>query len=390
MYLDYFPQPFRDDLVNGIVLPYIGAGMARNALPPLPTFNQLAQEMAAQIPDYEYQGEPTDAMGAYEQAFGRTKLIETLARALNPLRIIPGPAIEAFARLPFNLVATTNFNFLLERAYQNEGRRVYPLICEEQLPLYPIEEETSVYLLKIHGDFAYPDRIVVTETDYDAFVTRYPLYATYLASFFADRTILFIGYSLNDSDFRFLLRFVTERLGRFRRLAYTIQVDANQETLLRFERRGVRTINLPGDPGQTGVILTAVFNELREYWLTDLLQKSIITEPAVAAELNNSAPEANRLCYFAVPRQQLAIYREHVFPQVRKLGLIPVVADDLYLRGNTETARNLALSERAGTVVMAVEDSPVRLNTKAASGKKVIRVSGEPARVIETLRQHLV
>lgn len=389
-YIDYFPKPFLDDMVKGIVLPFIGAGMSRNAVPPLPTFDQLAREITQQVPDYENQGNPSDAMGAYEQAFGRTKLIEALAQKLNLPSVIPGPTIAAFTRLPFNLVATTNFDFLLEQAYEKNERRVCPLVEEEQLPLYPIWEENGVYLLKVHGDFAYPNRIIVTEADYDAFVSRYPLYTTYLASLFADRTIFFIGYSLNDYDFRFILQFVSQRLGRFRRMAYTVEVDASQESVLRFQRRGVRVINLPGKPGETGIILTEVFNELLEYWLEKLLENSIVTDAAVEAELKNPPFDSNRLCFFAIPRQQLGLYREQVFPQVRELGLIPTVTDDLFLRGHNEAAKIMALSERAGMVVMAVEDAPVHLiNAKVDSGKKVIRVSGDPARVIETLRQNL-
>ncbi|HYH03469.1 MAG TPA: SIR2 family protein [Bacillota bacterium] len=388
-YLDYIPKPFLDDMVKGIVLPFVGAGMSRNAIPSLPSFDKMAREMAEQIPDYEYQHNPTDAMCAYEQAFGRTKLIETLAQVLNPPAIVPGPTIETFARLPFHLVATTNFDFLLEQAYKNSERQVYPLVEEEQLPLYPIEIETGVYLLKVHGDFAYPNRIVVSETDYDAFVTSYPLYATYLASLFADRTVFFIGYSLNDYDFRFILQFVSDRLVRFRRMAYTVQVSASQETVLRFQRRGVRVINLPGEPAQTGAILTEVFNELLEYWLEHLLKNSIVTNAALEAELKNPPIDSNRLCFFAVPRQQLGLYREQIFPQVRELGLVPAVTDDIYLRGNNEAAKILALSERAGMVVMVAADTPVHLNAKVDSGKKVIRVSGDPDRVIETLRQSL-
>jgi len=57
--------------------------------------------------------------------------------------------------------------------------------------------------------------------------------------------MLLIGYSLDDSDLRQLLRIVQDRLGVMSRPIYSIQVGAKKEDVSRFRRRGVDVINLP-------------------------------------------------------------------------------------------------------------------------------------------------
>jgi hypothetical protein len=86
---------------------------------------------------------------------------------------------------------------------------------------------------------------VVTEEDYAGFIARNPLIATFLANQLIGKTALFIGYSLDDPDFRLIWQIVGDRLGKLRRLAYTVKVGADAREVARFERRGVRVINIP-------------------------------------------------------------------------------------------------------------------------------------------------
>ena len=70
-------------------------------------------------------------------------------------------------------------------------------------------------LLKLHEDVHHPARLVLTEEDYDAFLDKYPLLATYLANPLITRTAVLVGgYSLDDPDFRQVWQVVGERLGK--------------------------------------------------------------------------------------------------------------------------------------------------------------------------------
>jgi len=202
-YIKYFPKPLLDDLVESRWLPVVGAGMSKNAdLPPgksLPLWNELGKLIAEDISDYSYFN-ALDALSAYEHEFGRPKLIERLSDLLLVNESRPGKVHRAFCSIPFDIVCTTNFDFLLERQYELTPRPCTPIVDEEQLSVRV--GAASASLLKLHGDLNHPNRLVVTEEDYDGFLSHYPLVATHLSNYLITRTAVLIGYSLDDPDFR--------------------------------------------------------------------------------------------------------------------------------------------------------------------------------------------
>ncbi|WP_338830698.1 SIR2 family protein [Bradyrhizobium sp. 27S5] len=246
-HLVHFPKPVLEDLVSGRWLPVIGAGMSLNAklAPPakMPLWPELGKAFADELLDYS----PTsvlDGISAYEHEFGRARLIERLAELLHINGAEPGPAHKEFCTLPFDIVCTTNFDFLLERQYdldRQDNRTVHPVVDEDQLSINI--GASGTLLFKLHGDVRHPTRLVVTEADYDGFLTNYPLIATYLANQLITKTAVFIGYSLDDPDFRQIWHLVASRLGKTRRMAYAIMVNARPGDIARFERRGVKVVN---------------------------------------------------------------------------------------------------------------------------------------------------
>ena len=193
-YLGHFPEPFLEDVVGGRCLPFIGAGFSLNAKIPkgkkMLDWDGLGKKVAAALPDYQYTS-AVEALSAYSHEFTRVKFVELLSSALLITTIQPAKAHEEFCRLPFERVVTTNFDFLLEQAYARISKYCIPLISEDQLAVG--DSQAGVRLLKLHGDLHHPNRLVVTEEDYDAFLTSLPLLATHLSSLLIDHTAFFIG-----------------------------------------------------------------------------------------------------------------------------------------------------------------------------------------------------
>ena len=209
----------------------------------MPLWSDLGDTFGAELEDYS-PSSPLDAISAYEHEFARPKLVERLSELLLVDEARPGEAHKAFCSMPFGLVCTTNFDFLLERQYEELGRSYTPLVNEDQLSIRLKDGGRS--LLKLHADLHHPTRMVLTEDDYDRFLGSYPLIATFLANLLITRTAVLVGYSLDDPDFRQVWQVVADRLGRSRRAAYAIGVGVKRTAVSRFERRGVRVINLPG------------------------------------------------------------------------------------------------------------------------------------------------
>jgi hypothetical protein len=358
-YLEYFPKPLLDDLINGRWLPVVGAGLSLNAKVPLgksvPLWGELGKRLEADLNDFASSG-PLDAISAFEHEFGRARLIERLSEILLLREALPGEAHRQFCSIPFDLVCTTNFDFLLERQYDLTPRYVYPVVDEEQLSLNVSRDGTL--LLKLHGDLRHPSRLVVTEGDYDAFLSKYPLIATYLSNLLIAKTAVLIGYSLDDPDFRQVWQIVAQRLGRSRRQSYAIAVGAKPADVARFARRGVTVINLPGNRDKYGEILAGAFEELGAHWRNKILSVSTVTEEEPLRELLLPRDASTRLCFFAVPLHRLPYYRDRVFPSVEALGLVPVTADDVISPGDSVSAKIDALMDRSVAIIVEVEAAP--------------------------------
>jgi len=358
------PQPLLDDIIAGRCLPVIGAGFSRNAILPsgktMPLWNDLGKEIADLLPNYPYTN-AIDAISAYCHEYSRTKLVEELIKMLFVNSAQPSPCHLTFCDLFFNIVCTTNIDFLIENAYAQKPQSKYcrPVIDEDELSV--AIEEPSVLLIKLHGDLHHPNRLVLTEEDYDGFIKRYSLLATYLGNLLITRTPLFIGYSLDDPDFRQIWQVIGDRLGKMRRPAYVISVGANQVDIARYERRGVKVINLPGNKKNYAKILEVLFNELRVYWSERTIKNSTYITKDRLDELSLPIESTTSLCFFAIPLSMHTFYKSFVFPMAEQLGLTPLTASDVVSPGDNTVAKISALLDRTEIMIADLSTSAIQV-----------------------------
>ena len=315
----------------------------------MPLWDDLGRALGQEMHDYPYSS-PLDAISAFEHEFSRPRLVERLSELLQVRDAQPGTTHDAFCSLRFDIVCTTNLEFLLERQYALLRRYCWPVINEDQLAVS--QERTAVTLLKLHGDLQHPSRLVVTESDYDGFLDRYPLLATYLSSLLITRTAVFVGYSLNDPDFRQIWQVIEDRLGKGRRAAYAILVSPRQYEIARFARRGVKVVAVPDNGDGYGPTLTAVFRALSSYWRRHVLNLGDVVEEEVRQELTLPSDVPSRICFFSVPHDLQSFYRAHVFPIAENHGLVPMTVEDIVSAGDNIAATIEALIFRAYAVVV--------------------------------------
>ena len=361
--------------------------MSLNAILPagkkMPLWAGMSKELTDELSDFTSTS-ILDGISAYEHEFGRSRLIERLSDVLLIKEAHPGNAHKEFCTIPFDIVCTTNFDFLLERQYDLTPRYVYPVVEEEQLSING--SSAGTLLLKLHGDLRHPSRLIVTEADYDGFLSRYPLLATYLSNQLITKTAIFIGYSLDDPDFRQIWHIVSERLGRTRRMAYTIAVNARPADVARFERRGVKVINLPGAREKYGDVLAATFKELREYLRDNVINVSKVTEEQPLRELLLPRDATTRLCFFSLPLELLPFYRERVFPVVEDAGFVPVTADDVVTPGDNISAKLDTLIDRSAVMVVELTSAWTLAEYRMA----LARIKGAEAVLGQRKQLHLI
>lgn len=105
--------------------------------------------------------------------------------------------------------------------YFEEYCAATPFVSDQDLAFWEGEDRR---VLKIHGSINNYGSIVATKTDYSKCQERLHsgVIGSILKTLFATKTIIFIGYSLNDSDFLNIWEFVSEKMNGLQRQAYVV------------------------------------------------------------------------------------------------------------------------------------------------------------------------
>lgn len=379
-YLNLIPKPLLDDFLNNNVIPIVGAGFSKNAQIPvnviMPDWKELGKKIATYISDYEYSN-PIDSFSIYEKEFSRSKLIELLSQELHINEIEPSKTYVAFCNIFFDVICTTNFDFLLDDTLLKLKRPSSIITNEEKLSVN-IKDATK--LIKIHGDFNSPNNMVITEKDYDLFLTHHHLLSTYLSNLFITKTMFLVGYSFDDDDIRNIWQIINDRLGTLKRIAYCVMVDAKKSEISKFERRNIRVINLPGDKKDYPEILEKFFIEIKAFIYENNKKFLISNDNRVKEELL-LPDDINKICYVAAPHQILSQLKEFVFPALIDISITPVILDDLlYPTDNWLEKSELAIQKsKLALVDISNENANVNweIETLYKNNKDIVFISNK-------------
>ncbi|RLT39591.1 MAG: hypothetical protein DWI57_09995 [Chloroflexi bacterium] len=186
-----------------------------------PIVQQIADALATRI-DYQRTDRSLPAVARdYEVLQGRPALILALREELARLQTGPDPIhqLVADAVLPTTKLITTRFDQVLERALTQFEKPYVLIVRDTDVPFF---DESKITVIKIQGDINQPDSLVITEDDVDAFINNLPTLSDIVRSFFATKTLIFLGYDLNSTQFKRFFNQVTRNLSIYRRTAYAI------------------------------------------------------------------------------------------------------------------------------------------------------------------------
>ena len=333
-YLSSIPKPLLNDFVKNRVIPFVGAGFSKNADIPaglsMPDWNEIGKLVAAEITGYDYDNNAIDALSYYEDLYSRTKLVEFLMKELHFGKIQPGATYKAFCELFTGTICTTNFDSLLEDEMILLHRPVSVIVTKDRLT---IGNEDESKIIKLHGDFNHPDKMVITENDYDMYIERNPIFATYIANLFITNTMLLIGYSFDDNDFRGIWQIINSRLGKMTQPAYCVMVNAPQEKIARYHRRNIRVINLDGETKNYKNILHDFFVELKDYVDKERDKTAESTNEKINEQMIIPA-EDNKLCFISCSISRISQLSAMLNPILNNFGITPVRIDDMLMPGD--------------------------------------------------------
>jgi hypothetical protein len=212
--------------------PFLGAGVCCEKIP---LGSQIASEWAKK---YDYPMEDSDDLIRVAQFVAvikdpmipkedMCKKIKELLKEVTPSYFeVPGELHGVLADLSLPVYITTNYDDLMERAFESRGKTPKREICRWNKVLKKRKRTPSDYVpspqnplvFHLHGSYEIPESLVLTEDDYLDFLVASSrdlnVLPPRIQEAFADTSLLFLGYRVADWDFRVFFRILTEYIER--------------------------------------------------------------------------------------------------------------------------------------------------------------------------------
>lgn len=110
---------------------------------------------------------------------------------------------KIIARLPVSSIWTTNYDKLIEKAFQSENKVVDVKYSNNQLLTTKPKRDIVVY--KMHGDVNHPSEAILTKEQYEDYHRTHEPYINALTGELTTKTFLFIGFSFTDPNLDYVL-----------------------------------------------------------------------------------------------------------------------------------------------------------------------------------------
>lgn len=201
---------------------------------------EFSQQDFIRIPDYFSDSFPEERQSEY---------LDFLQTALHLREAKPNAINEEIFRIMPHHIITTNFDSLLEdTSVSNRG--LFDVIRQDgDLLRYPNDK----YIIKMHGDFEYPDSIVLREGDYLEYENTHPLISAFIRSLLINHTFVFLGYGLNDYNLNLIISWInyfrktTNTPGAIKNYLITDKIPISFEKR-RLEHQGITVVSLGDIP----------------------------------------------------------------------------------------------------------------------------------------------
>ncbi len=197
------PQPVLDAHANGDLVLFVGAGASMGEPSKLPSFKRLAEIMAEKAGEtFSDDGGLDFFLGSLPAGFDTHRHVrDEIAGGSAKYNPIHTAIVQLAATSGMFRIVTTNFDLHLESAATDAGVSPDDIWHSPALPIGS-DYEGLVYL---HGSVRRPpEELIVTDRDFGrAYITE--AWATrFLLPMFDKRTVVFVGYSHEDTIMRYL------------------------------------------------------------------------------------------------------------------------------------------------------------------------------------------
>jgi tetratricopeptide (TPR) repeat protein len=187
-------------------------------------------------------GDPLRLAQVFQVHVSRAHLLDVLAQHVPNDDFEPGMAYKKLVDIPWHAIVTTNYDDLLERAFQDR-RSIRRIIWDADLTQRRSPNDLPV--IKMHGDLQSRDSIVLTEDDYHQYNDKRPGMVVKIRQLLVEHPLLFVGFGFSDPNVGAVDRWIRDTIHRVRlpALALTHGEKFPSEEQM-WKERGIHMISL--------------------------------------------------------------------------------------------------------------------------------------------------
>lgn len=247
------PPALVEQVTQGKAVLFLGAGGSYGALLPegerLLLGNSLRDAVAEKFLNGKFKDEPLDFVA--QLSISQTSLGDVQNFIADKFRgIAPGDFHKLIPTFKWRGIATTNYDYLIEKTYESNEDRIQRLVvfkCDEDRVDDKIRDFDSVKYLKLHGCVTVTNRadlpFILTPDQYLTHLkNRERLFRTF-EEWAVENTIVFIGYRLRDQNLLGIINKLSSQLPSRPRY-YFVRPNMSEEECVHWESKKISTIHL--------------------------------------------------------------------------------------------------------------------------------------------------
>ena len=221
------PNELIEKILGDQCVAYIGAGLSAGA--GLPLWNKTLEKMVEWCAERKIELPKRSEIRKFFRDNKFLLLAETLANRMGRGEyhdflvsvfrrpgLVPTENHFLLPKIPFVSILTSNYDKLIESAYAAQSGGASPPHVFTHLDRPEIARAMrsgEFHVFKAHGDIDRLESLVLTFKDYRTLMQGNEPYKLYLQNIFTSKTVLFLGFSLNDPDLTSLLDGLRFHLG---------------------------------------------------------------------------------------------------------------------------------------------------------------------------------
>jgi NAD-dependent SIR2 family protein deacetylase len=189
------------------LIPFVGAGLSMNL--GLPSFSQLIDKIAEELgydpAVFKLNGNNLQLAEYYVAVKGAIgPLRSILDRSFDPTeeQIKTSVAHTTLAQMNLPVIYTTNYDNIIEKSFELLHKPVCTITNIDDISSAP---DNATQIVKFHGTFTDDESLVLTESNYFERLSFESAMDIKLRADMLGKCLLFIGYSLDDVNVRYML-----------------------------------------------------------------------------------------------------------------------------------------------------------------------------------------